>query len=105
MPRGAETVTIIPRSPDTDPLRDPVANAPAPYDLDGCHVIPRASTEQGRGYVGIDGYEIYYYGPLEVDRTSRVTVRGVTQNIEGKPQDFQNRGRRKALKIVTEGVS
>ncbi len=104
--RGDETVRIIP-TVVVDRLRSGSGGLAQPaYDLEDCYVIPRATEEQGKGVVGIEGYDIYYFGTLAAPpRTAQVSVRGQVHDIEGKPRDFIVKGRRKGLIITTSGVA
>lgn len=103
--RGSETVIIVPQVV-VDRLRPSGEVADPPRKLEGCHVIPRASTEIGRGFVGIDGFDVYYFGTKPGPaRTDHLTVRGEEHTIEGTSRDFIIKGRRKALIITTKRVN
>lgn len=104
--RGNESVRVIP-TVVTDRLR-PGSGGPAraAYDLDECHVLPRATEEQGKGVIGISGFDVYYFGTEPApDRTDQISVRGEVHEIVGDPRDFIIKGRRKGLIITTSGVS
>lgn len=102
--RGNETVRVVPQAVG-DRLRTP-GPADAEYDLEDCIVLPRSSKEEGKGYVGIGGFDIYYFGSQpEPPREAKVVVRGETHEIDGKPRDYLIRGRRRGLLISTEGMN
>lgn len=102
--RGTETITVIPQVV-TDRLRDPSGAAEPPYDIEGCIVWPRQSEEEGKGWVQIDGENVFAPPGSVVPATARVELRGKTYDVEGSPGDYRLRGRQKGILIVLKSVS
>lgn len=106
MPSGNETIQII-RRPKVDKLSPaPTGEAPEPFDVDNVQVLPRRSLEEGRGWVTVDGWDLWCFTEPEQEIlfTDIVKVRGVEYAIEGKPARFDKRGTFKALNIVATRV-
>lgn len=104
MPKGSETITVV-RKPRPDRLK-PVVSAEARFDIADCIVWPRASFEDGKGWVQVDGYSVFAPPGSDVVATDQVICRGVLHSVEGKPGDFRNKaGRPKGLLITLESVS
>lgn len=102
--RGNETVRVTPKV-EVDRLRGPIGTAADPYDLEGCIVVPRSSREEGKGIVGIEGFDVFYFGKLAAPpHTAEVEVRGETHEIADIPRDYIIRGRRKGLIFTTKRV-
>ena len=98
--RGKETVQVRPQAL-VDPIRGPIGGSAAPYDLKKCIVIPRASYEEGKGYVGILGYTVVYWGKASApELTAKILVRDETHEIEGV-QDFRQTKRGAPVIIQT----
>lgn len=105
MPSGVEEIVRI-RKAKVDRLKPQPATEPDERTFGNCQEVPRASYEEGRGWVGIGGYDIYCFDPeCDVTRTDEVRFRGVTYRVDGDPQRFTKRGRFKAVLIKLEAVS
>jgi hypothetical protein len=91
MPRGNETITVKPQL-RTDRLRDPSGSAPAEYDISGCLSWPRASLEEGKGWVGIAGVNVKAPAGSVIPRTALVELDGKTYSVDGEPQDYGRKG-------------
>lgn len=106
MPKGNETVTVV-RQAKVDKLSSAPAGVAPEFDLEGCQVLPRQSFEEGRGWVNVDGWDVWCFTEptQEVLYTDQLRVRGDLYQIEGKPARYDKRGRFKALKIQTQAVS
>lgn len=105
MPSGNETITIV-QKPKVDKLSAPATGEVPEFDVDNVQVLPRRSFEEGRGWVTIDGWDLWCFTEpeTEVMHTDLVRVRGTVYAIEGKPARFDKRGTFKALNIVTKKV-
>ncbi len=105
MPSGNETIEIV-RRPKVDKLSTPSSAPPVRFDVDNVQVIPRRSLEEGRGWVTLEGWDLWCF--TEPDReilsTDHVVVRGTEYQIDGKPGRFDKRGRFKALNIIATKV-
>lgn len=106
MAKGNETVTVV-RPARVDKLSTAPAGEPPTFQLENCQLIPRATKEDGGGWVNIGGWEIWCFTePSQpVLHTDRVVVRGKTLELEGEPARFDKRGRFKALKLTTVAVT
>jgi len=102
--RGSETVTVVPKV-HVDRLRPSGGSTLPEYDLKGCHVLPRVNTEAEGGVVGIDGFDVYYFGGVRAPNHDwQVRIRGALHEIDDQPRDFIVKGRRKALIFATKRV-
>lgn len=100
---GADVITVV-RKPQVDRLK-PVAGPAEEFDIQGCMAIPRASQEEGRGWVQTSGYTVYAPGGSDVKAEDQVRFRGQLYSVEGEPGDLRNKaGKRKALAITLEKV-
>ena len=106
MASGNEVVTVV-RTTKVDKLSTPAAGPPDEFDLVNCQVLPRRALEEGRGWVSIDGWEVWCFTDpaREVLHTDQVRIRGVLYSVEGKPARFDKRGKFKALSIVAAKAS
>lgn len=100
MARGKETVKVI-RKPKVDKAK-PASGPTAEFDVDGCHVIPRASNESGGGWIQINGYTIVAPGDPGVHADDQVMVRGELHSVIGKPGVFFKGRRAKNTLITTQ---
>ena len=100
MPSGNETVTVI-RKPKVDKLSTAAQGAPLEFDLEDCQILPRQAEEDGRGWVTIDGWDIWCFTDpgREVLFSDQVRVRGVVYAVEGRPARYDKRGTFKALLV------
>lgn len=105
MPTGVETITRV-RKPKVDRLKTPTVEPVPNEDFTSCQEVPRASQEEGRGWVGIGGFDIYCFDEAcDVIGTDQVIFRGKTYNVDGEPQRFVKRGRFKAVLIKLKAVT
>ena len=90
-PHG-QTVRAIPGPPGVDKYGDPLPITRVPFDVPGCAVAPRYSTEPTvRGRQGvIVGLTIYPPADSGFLYTDQVEVRGVLYDIEGDPAEWEN---------------
>lgn len=86
MPKGKETVRII-RKPKVDKLK-PASGPTAEFDIEGCHVIPRASNESGAGWIQISGYTVVAPGAADIHEDDEMVVRGAKHSVIGRPGVF-----------------
>lgn len=106
MPRGTETVTVV-RKPKATKLGPVDSTPPVEFDLEGCQVLPGQTFEQGRGWVTVDGWDVWVLEQPEQEpvSTDHVVVRGETFAIEGRPARFDKRGQFRALQIKARRVA
>lgn len=93
---GSRTVTVI-RKPKVDRLSS-APTGPAPeHDVVGCAITPRASHEEERGWVIVDGRMVIAPYGADVLATDQVRIDGQTWDVDGEPGDYENKsGRGKA---------
>lgn len=100
MARGKETVRVI-RKPKVDKVK-PSSGPTAEFDVNGCHVIPRASNEAEGGWVQINGYTVVAPGAADIRADDQLVVRGETHSVIGKPGVFFKGSRPKNTIATTE---
>lgn len=99
--KGTETVLVY-RTARQDTLDDvdPAAGGPH-HQIDNCIIVPRTSTELGKGEVIIDGQNVFAPAGSDVQADDEVEVRGVLYDVEGVPGDYRSaRGKKKVLWVV-----
>lgn len=101
--RGKETITVKPQA-QVDRLREATGPAPESYPISNCLVWPRASEEEGRGWIGIEGYGVLAPAGSVIPRTAIVEYDGRDYEVEGEPQDFGRRGVIVTLARVSGGA-
>lgn len=101
--RGNETITVKPQV-KVDKLRTSTEAPPAPYDIPGCIVWPRSSKEEGKGWVTIDGENVFCPPGSVVPASARVTLRGVEYEVQGTPGDYRLHGRQRGILAVLKTV-
>lgn len=87
---GERTVTVV-REPKVDRLSDPAQGPAAEHDVEGCAVIPRASNEEGKGWVNIEGWMVIAPYDSDVIATDKVRYDGKLWDVDGEPGDYENR--------------
>jgi hypothetical protein len=99
--RGKETV-VVERAGAPDWQGDPTG-ATTTFELTGCQLWPRSSTEDSaRGRVILEGWNVYVPPPSEeVLPTDVLVIRGERHNVEGVPGRYDLKGRDKGTIIVT----
>lgn len=109
MKRGTENVTVQ-RAGTPTRTGDETPGAVVGV-LRGCHVLPRASTENAdRGIVSIEGFSVIVPWPqpapwptdAEVLATDKIIVRGKEHTVEGVPGEWVKRGKMTALIFQTK---
>lgn len=90
MARVYETVTVV-RKPRADKLK-PTPSVEDRVDVEHCLVWPRASNEQGKGWVQISGYGVLFPPGSDVLATDQAVVRGELHSVAGKPGDYGRKG-------------
>lgn len=100
MPSGNETVTVV-RKAKVDKLSSTAGAPPVEFDLEGCQVLPRQAEEAGRGWITLDGWDVWcFVDPgREVLYTDQVRIRGDLYSVEGRPAVYDKRGTFKALLV------
>ena len=84
--RGTETI-IVHRSGGRDPDGDPLPGEPD-RTIEKCLIVPRTSTEEGRGEVIIEGKNIFCPPGSDVQANDEVTAQGVRYEVDGVPGFF-----------------
>lgn len=102
MAAGKETVRII-RTPKVDKLK-PTSGPAEEFDIDRCHVIPRASNEAGQGWIQVNGYTIVAPGDADINEDDLMVVRGVKHSVIGKPGVFYKGSRPRNVIATVEHV-
>lgn len=93
---GTRTVTVV-RQPRVDRLDPNPPPAAIEHDIEGCAIVPRASQEEGKGWVVVEGYSVFAPHGADVTADDRVRFDGVLWDVDGEPGDYENkRGRGKA---------
>lgn len=89
---GNESIFIIPAG-EKDRHGDPVGAPAAEVEVRDCLTYPRSSLEQGRGWVTIDGLNVFIPAGGQVP-TARDQVRAREQvwAVEGNPAVYTGRG-------------
>lgn len=94
---GTRTVTVV-RKPKVDRLAAPAAGAATEHDIEDCSVLPRTSFEQDKGWVVVEGRQVF--APYDADVLADDKIRlddGTVWNVDGEPGRYENkRGRAKA---------
>ena len=88
-PHG-ETVTVVrPGTSSEDEYGNEVPGSPTSFDVPGCAVAPRSSSEdlQARDQV-IVGLNVWMPSGTAVYATDQMRVRGVLYEIDGEPGSF-----------------
>ena len=88
---GKRTITVI-RAPKVDKLKTAPAGEPPEHTIAGCAILPRASEEEGRGWVILEGRMII--APYGADVLATDLVRlddGTTWEVDGEPGDYENK--------------
>lgn len=102
MAAGKEIVRII-RKPKVDKLK-PASGPTDEFNIEHCHVIPRASLEAEAGWVQISGYTVIAPGDADIREDDQMMVRGLLHSVIGKPGVFY-KGTRPKNTIATVGRS
>lgn len=99
--RGSETIQVF-RDTKRDSLDDdgPLTTEPH-HAVEGCIVTPRTSTEEGKGEVVIEGFNVFAPPGSDVLFSDQVELRGERYDVEGVPGDLRSaRGVQKQLWVV-----
>lgn len=85
-PIGPETVTVTPEAQEDD-NGDPIEGTAVPFDIDGCALWPKGTSEDGFRAATTTEDLVMLAPVFETDLAANMTVtrRGVTYRIEGKP--------------------
>jgi hypothetical protein len=94
MPKGTETVRVI-RKAKVDKLK-PASGPSNEFDIEDCHVIPRASNEAEAGWVQLSGYTVIAPGQADIQADDQMMVRGELHSVIGKPGVYTKRRKPKA---------
>lgn len=80
-----ERITVKPQV-KVDRLRDPEgAAAPEPFDVPRCKVWPRSSHEEGKGWITIDGFNVFTPPGYDIPASALIVLRGETWSVVGNP--------------------
>lgn len=102
MAAARETVTVV-RTPKVDRLKPGPAAEPAEHDLKRSLVLPRQAYELGRGWVQVDGFDIFAKAGSDVVAKDQLRVRGEIHEVDGVAVYPVKRGL--GVKISTTKVS
>lgn len=90
--RGKETVAILPQR-TRDRHGDPVGDAPEEILVRGAMTWPRTSNEDGRGWVTVDGLNVYLpRGSVLPGPKDQMRARDEVWDVDGTPADYQAKG-------------
>ena len=93
---GSRTINVV-RTTKVDRLADAPVGSPDEHEIVGCAVLPRISTEEGKGWVIVEGRQIIAPFGSDILATDQVEVDGETWSVDGEPGEYENkRGRGKA---------
>lgn len=90
MAKVYEAVKVV-RNPRPSKLR-PNPGAEQRFDVEGCLVWPRASNEEGKGWVQISGYGVLFPAGSDIVASDQVLCRGELHSVVGKPGDYGRKG-------------
>jgi hypothetical protein len=95
---GRRTITVI-RAPKVDRLSEDEPT-PTEHDIDGCAVLPRTSFEQDRGWVVVEGRQIFAPYGADVLADDKVRVDDAVWEVDGAPGDYEDRKARGKATIL-----
>lgn len=106
--KGATTVTVV-RKPRKDRLK-PEASAEERFDLPGCIVFPRASNEEGAGWIQISGENLFIPAGSsprwkDVVAEDEIILREARYSVTGEPGYFEKSGKAKGILVTLEKVT
>jgi hypothetical protein len=119
MPTGARIATVV-RKPKVDKLSPTPAGATIETTLIGLIVLPRQTYEQGKGWITIDGRDVYILPtsraipagttiPRKVEdgdvlASDQMRIDGDTWQVDGQPAAYDKGTTRKATLIRLKRV-
>ena len=97
---GSRTITVV-RQAKVDRLSDEVAAAPVEHEITGCAVLPRSSFEEGKGWVIVEGLQVFapYGADITADDRVRTEPGEPLWNVDGKPGDYEDKKARGRVTI------
>lgn len=108
MPTGARTITVV-RTPRVDKLAPKPTDQVPEYDITKVIILPRQNYEVERGWVSVEGYDIYILPSSRVDGSSyadgdilgtdTIRIDGVLWSVDGPPAAYDKGKVRKATKV------
>ena len=113
MATGARTITVI-RTPRVDKLSPQSTSTPAEKTVTKVIILPRQSKETERGWVTIEGWEVWILPTSKVDGepyadgdilpSDTVRVDGVIWSMDGPPAPFDKGTKRKGTRLQLKRV-
>lgn len=103
---GRRTVTVIREPARRDKLDDATSGPAAEHDITGCAILPRASQEEGKGWVILRGRMVVAPHGADILATDKVRYEGKIWDVEGEPGDYEDkkaRGKATIFNIVRQG--
>lgn len=117
MAKGDQTVTVV-RKPRRDKLSAADSSEPTTFDLVDVAVVPRQALETDRGWINIEGYDIWVLPTSSVDRAGEIAeyadddvlssdfidIGGQEWQVDGPDAYFTKGGRFAGAKIQVKRV-
>lgn len=85
---GKRTVTVI-RGGRVDRLSDD-APSTTEHDVKGCAILPRATEEEGKGWVVREGWQVIAPHDADVTADDKVRVDGEVFSVDGQVARYEN---------------
>lgn len=113
MATGDQTVTVV-RTPRRDKLSSASSTDPVTFDITDVSVVPRQGIETERGWINIEGYDIWVlptstvvlsddtrrqYQDDDVVSSDFITIRGDEWQVDGPDAYFTKKGSFAGAKI------
>ena len=86
---GSETITVI-RKAKVDRLSDDTATT-STHTIDGCVVLPRASHEEEKGWVIVEGKQVVAPFGSDILADDQVEHEGVVWDVDGAPGPYRKK--------------
>lgn len=117
MATGDRTITVV-RKVRRDKLSTASSSEPTTFDIEGVAILPRQALETDRGWVNIEGYDIWVlptsavvrdnvrssYADDDVLSTDFIEIDGVEWQVDGPDAVFTKRGSIAGAKIQVKRV-
>lgn len=121
MPTGARTATRV-RTAKIDKLSRTPAAAAAELPMSGLIILPRQQEEEGRGWVTIEGFDVYIlpssrvkpdgeparaYADGDILASDQLRIDGTLWQVDGPPAGYDKGTTRKAtlVKVMKVGAA
>lgn len=89
---GKRTITVI-RKAKVDRLSTTPAPDAVEHDIPGCAILPKATLEEGKGWVVTDDMQVFAPYGADIQADDLVLIPGDPKawNVEGTPADYENK--------------